>query len=377
MSGYRAVLLVLFVVGGSLTAAPAVATDDATAVGERTQPTAQTDVTAQNQAAGERAGATESGIQQSEAENETVNGSLGSDISSFMQSNAAEANGAVETGMWDASFNATENRSNRKRLVERRTDELRAELTELQERKEELMAEREDGNISNAAYKARLGQLVGRINALKSSINATEPRAEQVDTNVEAIRTLETETNDLGGPEIAELARNTSGLGNATGPPGNATGPPGNATGPPGNGNGPPGNGTPLQNASNASDDAVADSANGTPGGRPDGVGNATDDRADSADDGVREATNDTTERRQGDEREPSGVTDSANRSDDAPVDPANRTDNGSADPANQSTGDPVPNASTPSAADELGYGTLATATSVSALGLLRAPPVA
>lgn len=243
MSAHRAVLLALLVVGGSLaTAAPTGATlggsDDAT------------DAVA--------AAAAGPAAAQSADANETENASLGADISSFMQSSAAEIGGAVETGMWTESFNATENQSERRRLVERRTTDLRAELDDVRERKAELEAERESGNLSTAAYKAQVGQLVGRINALEAAINATEPRARQVNANVDAVEMLETDARNLTGPRVAAVARNTSGVGTPGPPEGVGDGDlPGTA-----------GDAGPSEEA-----------ANGTPAGDGDGPGaNATDE---------------------------------------------------------------------------------------------------
>jgi hypothetical protein len=211
MSAHRAVLLALLVVGSSLAvAAPAGAAPEVSA-GPSDSATAGAPAV------------------QSDPGNESANASLGADISSFMQSSAAEMSGAVETGMWSASFNATENESKRRRLVERRTGELRADLADLRERKAELEAEREAGNLSAAAYKAQVGQLIGRINALRSAINATAPRARQANTDVDAVAMLETDVRNLAGPSIASVARNSSGVG-VRGPP---DGVPGNDGGPP------------------------------------------------------------------------------------------------------------------------------------------------
>lgn len=203
MNAFRAVLLVLLVVSTTVAVLPtaAVAADDVT--GDATTPGALLAATTQNDTANDS--------------------SLGADISSFMQSSAAEVGGAVETGMWSAAYDATENRTVRSQLVERKTSDLRAELAELRERKQDLLAEREAGNISNAAYKARVGQLVGQINALENAINATETRARDANANVENLTNLRTEASELSGPEVAAVARNLSGVGVANagerGPP--------------------------------------------------------------------------------------------------------------------------------------------------------------
>jgi len=268
MRAHRAVLLALLVVGSSLAvAAPAGAAPEVSA-GPSDSATAGAPAV------------------QSDPGNESANASLGADISSFMQSSAAEMSGAVETGMWSASFNATENESKRRQLVERRTGELRADLADLRERKAELETEREAGNLSAAAYKARVGRLIGRINALRSAIDATAPRARQANADVDAVAMLETDVRNLTGPAIASVARNSSGVG-VRGPP---DGVPGNDGGPPaGPGeDGPadregepgppedvgnattPGDGGPLANASDAETDVPGggnDDAQDAPGG--------------------------------------------------------------------------------------------------------------
>lgn len=256
MSAYRAVLLVLCLVGAGLVAAvPAGATTDA--VGEA-------DATASRPAV-------EPAAQSAAAANDSANNSsLGADISSFMQASAAEADGTVDTGMWTAEFDATENESARAELVERRTDELRDRLNELQQRKEELTAEREAGNVSETAYKAKISNLVGRIESLRSAINATEPRAERVGADAEELDTLRSQTENLTGPEIAAVARNVSGVDAA-----NVSAGPGGV----GNGDGPPadaGN-TEVANGTETAGEAAREAASENGRSAGDGVGAADD----------------------------------------------------------------------------------------------------
>lgn len=153
------------------------------------------------------------------AANGTDNGSLGADITSFMQSRAAETGEAIETGMWTAEYDATENRSVRARLVERRTAELREDLGVLRQRKAALVAEREAGNVSETTYKAKVSRLFGEIRALESALNATEPRAREVGVGVESLETIRSGTENLTGPEIAAVARNLTGVGPERGGP--------------------------------------------------------------------------------------------------------------------------------------------------------------
>ena len=232
MRTYRAVLLALLAVGGAVVAAApasAGATDDVRPVNDvRPAEVAERVVT-------------DAARQSAEANNST-NATLGGDISSFMQSSVAEVSGEVESEMWEAAFNGTQNRSERVELVDRRTRELERELADVRERKQEIIDQHESGALGDTAYRARLSNVVGRIEALRSSINTTTPHAKQVDTDVTELQNLSEQTEDLSGPEIAAVARNTSGNGlgaGRNGPPsgvGNASESVGVANGSVGNG---------------------------------------------------------------------------------------------------------------------------------------------
>ncbi|NHN59915.1 MULTISPECIES: hypothetical protein [Halorussus] len=280
MSLYRALLLALIVVGGAVTAGVAagatvhdgaerVADDTADRDGaERTASPVPADVDAAEVRAGAAA--------QDAANNSTGGSALGADISAFMQTSAAEVDGAVETGMWGAAFNGTENRSERVRLVERRTEELNSTLAELRERKAELVAERAAGNASEAAYKAKISGLVGRINALESAVDATADRAEEVGVDPEALGTLRTATANLSGPELAAVARNVTGVGTTPVAPGNGRAGPANGERPgAGNANG-TGNGLGLENGTDLGNGTAVGDGDRPGVGSEDAAGNAT-----------------------------------------------------------------------------------------------------
>jgi hypothetical protein len=305
MSLYRAVLLALVVVGGALVATvptgattPATqeTTHDAEATPEVAEPTRVGDgLTAARPTNATDAAATDTAAADTTATNDTTaNSSLGTDISSFMQSSAAEVDGAVETGMWSAAFNDTDNQSVRVELVETKTTSLREELAELRQRRADLVTEREEGNLSQTAYKAKVSRLLGEIDALRSAIDATTNRAESVNANVETLGSLRSETDNLTGPEIAAVARNVTGVGNGErGPPngvgagnGNGVGE-GNGVGN-GNGNG-AGAGNGNGNAANAAKGATngttpGNAGEGNSGGNGVGNGNAGENGANGDD---------------------------------------------------------------------------------------------
>lgn len=241
MSAYRAVLLAMVVVGAAgsavLPAAGAVGSVDAT-VDERSGVDGN---------AVERSAVAAS--VESSNESNTTNASLGTDISSFMQSSVSEASGAVDTGMWSAEFDATANRSARVTLVDRKTEEMRTELESLREQKQELLDAREAGEVSQTAFHARMSSLIGRIDALESSLDATTARARSVNASVAGLDQLRTDLENVSGPEIAAVARNTSGVGVGAGLQGDGNGPPNEVGGPPGNSTGPPGDAGPPDRA--------------------------------------------------------------------------------------------------------------------------------
>ena len=275
MSLYRALLLALFVVGGAVTAgvaAGATIHDSGERVADRLVGHDGAESTGGGSpASGDPADVRTADVQDGATNNTTGGSSLGADISAFMQASASEVDGAVDNGMWTAAFNDTENRSKRVQLVESRTQKLRSTLAELRERKAELVAERAAGNVSETAYKAKLSGLVGRINALESSINVTSDRAEKVGANVEALGRLRAATANLTGPQLASVARNVTGVAAAPVTPGNGRqGPPNGANGT-GDGNGlGVGNGTDVGNGTGVGNGGGPNASEGN------GVGNAT-----------------------------------------------------------------------------------------------------
>jgi hypothetical protein len=174
-----------------------------------------------------------------------------------------------------------------------------ATVADLRERLGELRAAREAGNISEGAYRARVAVVSGRIDATRGLANASAAAARDLPdaalrergVTPAAVRGLRANAAELGGPEVAALARNVTGRPAGVagrGPPGANGTVPGNA-GPanPGNrsgarnatvpGGGLVGNGSLGTNATGGSDDAAGNgSADGAvPGsenGSPDGT---------------------------------------------------------------------------------------------------------
>jgi uncharacterized membrane protein YgcG len=248
-------------------------------------------------------GTADNGTAGDAADNRTVNGSFGTQVTSFMQASAASANSSVESGVWRASVNRS---AQPERAVENRAASLDRRLDRLQNRSEELAAMRERGEIPEVAYTARASAIRTQIDSLRTAISEANETATQVGVNTTRLDRLRDRAANMTGPEVAALARNITdvrrgpppgaGPPNGTppqaGPPGNGTGgppsegPPGNGTGgppsegPPGNGTtGPPGEGQPGE---------------GQPGdGAPDDRGSGQDDAQDDEDSDERDEDED------------------------------------------------------------------------------------
>lgn len=252
--------------------------------------------------------------------NET-NDTMGAAVSSYVHAQSGKTDGAVEQGMWNASFS----RNRTPEAVEARAAAMDRRLDRLERRRERLKAAYENGSITAVQYRARMARLEARLIALDHAVNDTAGAARAVGANVSRLR-------GLGREVAAERARIPDGVGPEGTPPGQAANrtPPGKSDSrtPPGKSSNrtPPGqseNRTPPGKAENQT--PPGQSGNGTPPGQsanrtpPGQSGNGTPPG-------------------QSANRTPSGHADdrtgSGNRSN-ATATPASR--NGTASPANES----------------------------------------
>ncbi|WP_254767090.1 ABC transporter C-terminal domain-containing protein [Salinilacihabitans rarus] len=148
-----------------------------------------------------------------EGTNET---SMGAEVNTFMHSNTAGVDDAVEAGMFDASYEraAPDERaavvSDRTRTLEAKLDALEAERAALEER---------EGDLPQPAYDARMTRLAVEISALERALNDTETRAVESGADPTEIRTLRGNVAELSGPEVAAVAKGIAGVEPPRGPP--------------------------------------------------------------------------------------------------------------------------------------------------------------
>lgn len=146
------------------------------------------------------------------------NGSLGGEVSSFMQITAASAEGAVDSGMWRASVNDSGNDSERNAEIAARIEYLWERFDDINAEKADLRQDR--NNNSSVSYVARASRLGARIDSFQTSVNQTvELAAEQNVSETEAAR-LQAAAESLGTPNLPAVDED---LATGTTPPGQSS----------------------------------------------------------------------------------------------------------------------------------------------------------
>lgn len=208
-----------------------------------------------------------------ESDNES---SFGAQISSFAQATAADANGSVDRGMWNASL--ADDVPPGEAISERARD-LRNRLEALENRSEALMEAKRNGNISGVAYTARASAIHAQLANLRAAVDQTTTAAKRHGVNESALADLKRAAGNATGPEIAAIARNLTDAGH--GPP------PWAGDGPPEDGPGQSDNATDGGPPDDAPGDGGNDPEGGTPEGDPgSGSGNERGGGSDGSPDG-------------------------------------------------------------------------------------------
>jgi len=167
-----------------------------------------------------------------------------------------------------------DNASKRAGVIASQVTDLEARLEELRGRTDELDRAREEGNITEGEYRARIAEVVTRITAVQRLANQTAKATRGIPAetlrergiDADAIEELGRNARNLSGPEVAAIARGIAGPGAGTGlgggPPVNRTG---QGDGPPGNGDGNSGVGSPATPGSNAGNNGSGGADGGSP----------------------------------------------------------------------------------------------------------------
>jgi len=227
-----------------------------------------------------------------QADNETApaNASFGAQVSAYMQSTAADANGSVDRGMWRS---AAANASNPGAVVSERARDLERRVARLENESETLAAAPSAEGAAGVVYTARASAMRAELANLRQSLDQTAATAASTGVDDERLTAARQRAGNVIGPTLPANARDVTSDDRGPpewvpgGPEGNAgppTGTPGadtgnRSSGGPGNG-GPPddrGNGGPPEDRGNEDASGVGGEAGPSDGGNgnpPDEAGN-------------------------------------------------------------------------------------------------------
>ena len=131
----------------------------------------------------------------------------------------AEIDGEIEARSFGLSVARAARDEARAALVAAEVNETGADIEQLRERREQLREARQNSSISEGQYQARVAELAARAQNTERMANASENASrglpadllEANGVNATAIQTLRERASELGGQEVAEIARSIAG----------------------------------------------------------------------------------------------------------------------------------------------------------------------
>ncbi|WP_435067771.1 DUF7096 domain-containing protein [Haloplanus sp. C73] len=158
----------------------------------------------------------------------------------------AELDGEIEDRELEQRVASADSNDSKAAVVATELNTARERLQTLRERRDQLREARQSGEMSPGEYRARMAVTAAQVQSLQRQLNTSERVSRDLpDAALEArgvnrteIDQLQRNTDELTGPEIAEIARDIAGNGSGPGPAGRADSARGNAgngagTGPP------------------------------------------------------------------------------------------------------------------------------------------------
>ncbi|MFB6142127.1 MAG: hypothetical protein ABEJ30_02155 [Halorientalis sp.] len=131
----------------------------------------------------------------------------------------AEIDGEIESRTFGLSVARAASDAGRAAVVASEVNETGADLEQLRERREQLREARRNGSISDGQYRARIAELAARIQTVEHMANMTANASRSIPAellrehgvNATAIQTLRERASELGGREVAAIARSIAG----------------------------------------------------------------------------------------------------------------------------------------------------------------------
>lgn len=131
---------------------------------------------------------------------------MGERIGTFMHSSTAEADGSIDRGMFEATYNESDDKE---AAVRERIDALERTYEELDAQSAALES---NSTLPDPARRAVMVRLAVQLDSFHTSIAETERHAQAVGVETDRLETLRTNASALAGPEVAEIAMGLAGV---------------------------------------------------------------------------------------------------------------------------------------------------------------------
>ena len=151
--------------------------------------------------------------------NESASVEPGAQFAGAVGVQGAELGGDVEARAYGISVARANSDDARASIAARQAGDVESRLDRLEQRKAALDQARANGSMSDSEYRARVAELHAQTRATGRLANQTVGTADRLPAatleangvDVEALRTLMHRSNELTGPEVADIARQIAG----------------------------------------------------------------------------------------------------------------------------------------------------------------------
>lgn len=160
----------------------------------------------------------------------------GQQVSAVVEVGQSELQTDVEGRAFGQAVANADSPAEKARVIKQRADELDRRMDSLERGFERLEAARDNGSLSEGAYRARVTGIAAELQGVSRMANATANASAGLPSDVlknngvdvGAIEQLSQRASELGGQEVAEIARGIAGpnVGRPAGPPSGVPGPP-------------------------------------------------------------------------------------------------------------------------------------------------------
>lgn len=131
----------------------------------------------------------------------------------------AEFDGEIERNAFAIALERADDNATKASRIAEMLDQAEVRLAELDQRKAELDAQRERGEITEGQYRARIATLATEVDTVERQLNQGNATAAELPSevleangvNATSIRTLSKNASELRGGEVAEIARDIAG----------------------------------------------------------------------------------------------------------------------------------------------------------------------